>query len=192
MVLVHPLSSYREPDIWINTDAPEIQILARNFLSSNQAYLYVRDRIHHSYDIHATEAPSTALEVLEAGHGLCFAKSHLLAAILRAMGVPTGLVYQRLLLGDSVVDGYCLHGLNAIYDEEQDRWIRVDARGNKPGINAQFSMTTEKLAFQVRPELGEVDYEFIYAEPPQIIQDFYRTNQSQKPVMCRTIPSELG
>jgi len=30
-----------------------------------------------------------------------------------------------------------------------NRWIRVNARGNKPGVDAQFSIEGEKLAFSV-------------------------------------------
>ena len=39
-----------------------------------------------------------------------------------------------------------------------DKWIRLDARGNKETVNAQFSLDEEILAFLVRPELNEVDY----------------------------------
>ena len=44
--------------------------------------------------------------------GYCYAKSHLLAALLRSNGLPAGLCYQRLSVDD---DGapYSLHGLNA-------------------------------------------------------------------------------
>ena len=39
---------------------------------------------------------------------------------------------------------YCLHGLNWIYLKEFG-WYRVDARGNKEGVNAQFNPLYEKL-----------------------------------------------
>ena len=54
------------------------------------AYEYVRDNIPHSADINAEGVPCTASDVLEAGHGICFAQSHLLAALLRAKSVPCG------------------------------------------------------------------------------------------------------
>ena len=41
---------------------------------------------------------------------------------------------------------------------ELDRWIRLDARGNKENVHAEFSLDEEMLAFPVRSELGEVDY----------------------------------
>lgn len=56
-----------------------------------KAYEYVRDNISHSADINEDMITCTASEVLEAGHGICFAKSHLLAALLRCKSVPTGL-----------------------------------------------------------------------------------------------------
>lgn len=40
---------------------------------------------------------------------------------------------------------------------ELDRWIRLDARGNKENVHAEFSLDEEMLAFPVRSELGEVD-----------------------------------
>ena len=45
---------------------------------------------------------------------ICYAKSHLLAGLLRANGIPAAFVYQRLRLND---DGplFCLHGLNGAY-----------------------------------------------------------------------------
>ena len=45
-------------------------------------------------------------------------------------------------------DIYCLHGLNYIYLKEHG-WYRVDARGNKEGVDAQFIPPVEKLAFEV-------------------------------------------
>jgi hypothetical protein len=50
---------------------------------------------------------------------------------------------------------FCLHGLNAIYLKNFG-WYRVDARGDKEGVNAQFNPPYEKLAF----ELGESEYNF--------------------------------
>jgi len=46
-----------------------------------------------------------------------------------------------------------------------DKWIRLDSRGNKEGVNAQFSLEKEILAFPIRNELGEVDIKMIYSDP---------------------------
>ena len=109
----------------------------------------------------------SATEVLKQGAGICWAKSNLLAALLRACGIPTGICYQRLTLGDVPETGFCIHALNAVYIKSWDRWIRLDARGNKDGVDAQFDLKQEKLAFLVRSDLGEVDYGIVYANPSE-------------------------
>ena len=55
-----------------------------------KAYEFVRDNISHSADINEDIITCAASEVLKAGHGICFAKSHLLAALLRCKSVPAG------------------------------------------------------------------------------------------------------
>jgi hypothetical protein len=108
-----------------------------------------------------------ASDVLAHGTGYCYAKSHLLAALLRANGIPAGLCYQRLTITDQ--PPFCLHGLNAVYLEDFG-WYRLDARGNKPGINAEFCPPIEKLAFPIMTK-GEADLPEIWAEPLAIIID---------------------
>jgi hypothetical protein len=46
-------------------------------------------------------------------------------------------------------------------------WHRQDPRGNKPGVDAQFTLSGERLAWLVRPTLGECDYPevFVCAHP---------------------------
>jgi len=116
------------------------------------AFEYVRDKIHHSADISGKVVTCKASEVLKAGEGICYAKSHLLAALLRCNLIPTGFCYQRLILDEDEANYCIIHGLNAVYIEEFGKWIRLDARGNKPSVNAQFSFAEEKLAFLVRTE----------------------------------------
>ena len=140
-------------------------------------YEYVRDAIAHSADINHDLLTFTASEVLKEKHGICFAKSHLLAALLRCKGVPTGFCYQRLILDDETAPFLILHGLNGVYIEEYNKWIRLDARGNKEGVNAQFSLDKEQLAFPVRQELGEEDIWTVFAQPHEnIISKFIHYN----------------
>lgn len=134
-----------------------------------KSFEFVRDRINHSWDIQSSQVTCTASDVLAYEEGLCYAKSHLLAAILRAQGIPTGFCYQRLALGETSEEGHVLHGLNAVYLASEERWIRLDARGNKPGIQTEFSTGEEKIAYIVRPELAEIDYPTIYARPHPIV-----------------------
>lgn len=130
-----------------------------------KAFLYVRDQIDHSWDIQADEVTKTSVEVLKSGHGICYAKTNLLTGLLRSVGIPTGYCYQKLRLFDDEEKRYCIHALNAVYLETSGKWIRIDARGNKSGINAQFSLDKEQLAFEPNPKLGERDYNVIFTRP---------------------------
>ena len=51
-----------------------------------------------------------------------------------------------------------IHTLNTVYIKDLNKWIRLDARGNKENVNAQFSLDEECLAYSIRSELGEIDY----------------------------------
>ena len=75
------------------------------------AYEYVRDDISHSSDINADIVTCTASEVLIAKHGICFAKSHLLAALLRYKSIPVGFCYQKLVLDDEVAPVLIYHDI---------------------------------------------------------------------------------
>lgn len=127
---------------------------------------FVRDEIQHSWDFRKNPVTSKASDVLMHRTGYCYAKSHLLAALLRANNIPAGLCYQRLSVGTAGAP-YCLHGLNAIYLNDFG-WYKVDARGNKPGVSAQFSPPEEQLAFAIK-ESEEKDLPEIWAEPMPII-----------------------
>lgn len=144
-------------------------------------YEFVRDDIHHSGDIGAREVTCKASEVLEFGHGICCAKSHLFAAMLRFYGIPAGFCYQKLCSGQEGINRKVLHGLNAVYLKDLNRWIRLDARGNKPGVDAQFSITEEKIAWPVNRELGEEDHPAIFKEPnPAVVEVIKRSNNRQE------------
>lgn len=155
-----------------------------------RAYEYVRDNISHSADINADEITCTASEVLQTGHGICFAKSHLLAAILRSKGVPAGFCYQKLILDDDTAPVLIYHGLNGVFIKDIGKWIRLDARGNKPGVNAQFSTETEQLAFPVRPEKGEQDGLMVYPKPDKLIIAELKKHKSRSQ-LWDDLPDEL-
>ncbi|WP_052390784.1 transglutaminase-like domain-containing protein [Streptomyces sp. NRRL B-24484] len=103
-------------------------------------YLYVRDEVAHSYDVDRWSAAVRASDVLAAGDAVCHGKSHLLVALLRAEGIPAGLCYQRL---------EALHGLVAYRLPGRSEWVRIDPRGNRPGMDAQFATTPaeERIAY---------------------------------------------
>lgn len=128
---------------------------------------WVRDEIRHSVDYQLNPVTCKASDVLAYRTGYCYAKSHLLAALLRANSIAAGLCYQRLSI-DGAGAPYCLHGLNAVYLADFG-WYRVDARGNTATVNAQFTPPREQLAFPMQlPD--EIDLPGIHSEPlPSVI-----------------------
>jgi transglutaminase-like putative cysteine protease len=93
-----------------------------------QCFGFVRDEIQHSWDYQRDPVTCNASDVLSEATGYCYAKSHLLAALLRANGLPAGFCYQRLT-NDGPGTGFCLHGFNAVHLPEYG-WYRIDPRGN--------------------------------------------------------------
>ncbi len=171
------LDDYLQRTNVIDSDDERIVALADRFRTKNESntdlirstYEFVRDEIKHSADAGGLIVTCRASDVLKAGEGICFAKSHLFAALLRRNGIPAGFCYQLLRL-DSDDSPLFLHGLNAVYLKDVDRWMRLDVRGNKSGIDARFSIDTERLAFAVRTEKGERDISTIFADPdPNVI-----------------------
>ncbi|MEV7178741.1 transglutaminase family protein [Kitasatospora sp. NPDC093679] len=133
-------------DATIDHDHPAIRALARSLRGASAEetaralYLHVRDEVAHSYDVDRWSAAVRASDVLAAGDAVCHGKSHLLVALLRAEGIPAGLCYQRLEV---------LHALAAYRLPGRSEWVRIDARGNRPGMDARFAVTPaeERLAY---------------------------------------------
>jgi len=155
-----------------------------------KAYEFVRDNVSHSADINEDVLTCSASEVLKAGHGICFAKSHLLATLLRCKSIPTGFCYQKLILDDETAPVLIYHGLNGVYINEYKRWIRLDARGNKAGVNAQFSLDEEYLAFPIRTEKGEEDGFTIYPNPDTKVLERLK-NYNTRTELWDDLPTEL-
>ncbi|MBU4262659.1 MAG: transglutaminase family protein [Proteobacteria bacterium] len=133
---------------------------------AQSCFTWVRDAIKHIDDYNIQEISCSASEVLLSGAGICYAKSHLLAALLRANSIPAGFCYQRLSRDDDGAS-FCLHGLNAVYLPDYG-WYRIDARGNKAGVNAQFAPPSEQLAFSIRLA-GEADLPEIWPSPLPVV-----------------------
>lgn len=169
-------AAFLEEDEFIQCSEPAVRSLARQLRRSavddvtyaKAAFEWVRDQVGHSWDVADPRVTLTAGEVLEHRVGLCYAKSHLLAALLRGEGIPTGLCYQRLVDGARFV----LHGLVAVH--LRGDWHRQDARGNKEGVDAQFSLAAEKLAWPVDESVGEIDYPQLFASPVRSVVDALR------------------
>lgn len=174
------------PVIQFNTPLVQEKIRKIESQTSSQrerakiAFELARDGVAHSFDTKNEIITITAEEALENRDGICFAKSHLLATLLRGMGIPAGFCYQRVLRKGTVESGYALHGLNAVYLPETG-WFRVDPRGNKPGINSQFTTEKEQLAYPIRSELGEVDYPNVLTEPlPSVIESMRNSKDCEE------------
>lgn len=176
------LNKYLNSSDFINYEDIDIQktavILSKDIKGEikviKTVYEFVRDDISHSMDIDSKFITVKASDVLKYKQGLCFAKSHLLAAILRFLKIPTGFCYQKL----EFEEGFGLHGLNAVFIRVLDKWIRLDSRGNKRGIDAQFSLDKEILAYTPRPENGEIDYPIIYPLPNRRVLEVLKDSEN--------------
>ncbi len=155
-------------------------------------YEFVRDEIKHSWDAKDTRITAKASEVLKEGVGICWAKSNLLTALLRCNGIPAGICYQKLTLGASNGTKHCVHALNAVYIKELNKWIRLDARGNKANVNAQFNLESEQLAFTVHPEKNEIDYRVIYNEPVPETMQVLEENDDALYMYLNCLPQEIN
>lgn len=151
----------------VSSKAKELSIgLTRTEDIARRCFEWVRDEIQHSSDFKKNPVTCCASEVLGTGTGYCYAKSHLLAALLRANRIPAGFCYQRLSI-DAKGPPFSLHGLNAVYLPEIG-WYRVDCRGNKIGVNGQFTPPIERLAFRlIFP--GERSFPEILPDPLPIV-----------------------
>lgn len=157
----------------INFDSPEVATTGRRLAGTSvestakRCFEFVRDEIKHSSDYHLNPVTCSASEVIQHRTGYCYAKSHLLCALLRANGIPAGLCYQRLSI-DGNGAPFCLHGLAAVHLPDIG-WYRIDPRGNRDDIDAQFDPPNERLAFAT-DMAGERNIPTIFVEPiPSVI-----------------------
>ncbi|MFF3558215.1 transglutaminase family protein [Streptomyces tsukubensis] len=169
----HPL--VRETAARLRRDAPDAHAYAR------AAFEFVRDTVTHSIDADDPRVTRRASEVLEQRTGICYAKAHALVALLRAESIPAALCYQNLGV---------LHGLVALKLPGRESWSRIDPRGNKPGVDAQFSLDEERLAFPVDPESNEEDYPMLYAAPHPAVLAVLRSAPDRE-TLCKTLPTAL-
>ena len=181
------MHQYLESTEYIDWKAPEVFAKALSLadgaksheLIAENCFVFVRDQIKHSWDYECDPVTCKASDVLKHGTGYCYAKSHLLAALLRANGIPAGLCYQRLTISNDEPP-FCLHGLNAVYLERHG-WYRIDARGNKPGVAAEFHPPAEHLAFPI-VSAGEADLPEIWAEPIAPVLDVLLSKKTYREV----------
>lgn len=177
------MNKYLRSTSVVDWDHPAVAARARGLrdsatddrLVAQRCFEWVRDEIKHTQDFRLTRVTCAASEVLEAGSGYCYAKSHLLAALLRANGIPAGFCYQRLSM-DEHGTTFCLHGLNAVQLPGVG-WYRIDARGNRADVNAQFAPPREHLAFALTLP-GETDLPEIWPDPLPLVVDALRSHDT--------------
>lgn len=176
------MDKYLEASKYINYDNHAIAKRAKELACAdvnstiNACFEFVRDEIKHSNDYKLNPITVKASDVLEHKTGFCYSKSHLLAALLRANNIPTGLCYQRLTVSDDGTgERFSLHGLNAVYTKEFG-WYRIDARGNKENVQSSFCPPKENLAYPIRFK-GEKDLPEIWHEPLQVVIDVLESSK---------------
>lgn len=154
---------------------PRVAALARELRggppesAARRMFEWVRDRIPHTGDAGHDAVTCVASEVLEVGTGFCYAKGHLLVALLRAAGLRAGVCYQRLSIGES---RFVLHGLTGV-ELPGHGWYRIDPRGNGFGIDAQFTPPQEQLAHE--PHMpGEWDSRLVFPDPLPVVENALR------------------
>ncbi|WP_051534797.1 transglutaminase-like domain-containing protein [Deefgea rivuli] len=175
----------------IDASHPHIQQLAQRLRAATpsqtalECFNWVRDEIAHCLDAGRDEVSCIASDVLALGTSFCYGKSHLLVALLRANGIAAGLCYQRLTFAGTNPP-FCLHGLVAVW--LNGAWTRCDPRGNKPGIDAQFTVGQDNLAF-AHTMPGECLYPDIYAAPwPELVAALAGLKQASQ---FRWLPIDL-
>ncbi|MFT4650359.1 MAG: transglutaminase-like putative cysteine protease [Flavobacteriales bacterium] len=176
------MNHYLESTEYIDWNTPDILAKAKALTNGStdateiarQCFEFVRDEIKHSNDYKLNPVTYKASDVLKHRTGYCYAKSHLLAALLRANKIPAGLCYQRLTITDE--PPFCLHGLNAVYLEKFG-WYRLDPRGNKAGVTSEFCPPTENLAFPIVIP-GESDLPEIWSEPLPLVIDVLKQGRT--------------
>lgn len=192
-------NEYLEQTEYVDYNDPGIKSLAERMRAESRdetelirkTYCFVRDEICHSWDAQDRRVTVSASDVLREGVGICWAKANLLAALLRANGIPSGFSYQRLTLGDTPDTGYCIHAMNTVYITGLDRWIRLDARGNKDGVNAEFSVDKEQLAFKISSE-GEFDYHDNHSYPDKGLMKVLEESTDAIDMYLHHLPDQLS
>ncbi|GAB4010297.1 transglutaminase-like domain-containing protein [Nocardioides ultimimeridianus] len=185
-------AAYLAADDLIEADHPDVRALAGDLRArhgqdeefARAAFDWVRDNVAHSFDAGDPRVTLAASEVLRERVGLCYAKSVLVAALLRSEGIPAGLCYQRV---GSSEDGFFLHGLVAVH--LGSAWHRQDPRGNRPGIDARFSITGERLAYDIDESAGQRDYPEIYAS---VVPEVVAALSGASDVLTARLPTGLS
>lgn len=192
------LGRYLEDTITIDWQTPAMMATAKQLLESRTEpedrvrclFDFVRDEIDHSLDVETEAQTCRASDVLQERTGLCYAKSHLLAGLLRYAGFPTGFCYVRKLDGEGSAR-FVLHGFNAVYWTSIASWIYLDARGNREGVDTECRFEAPwSLAYWPDSQAGERFLPSIYKRPGKRIIDLLERAPSFES-MRRNLPDSI-
>jgi transglutaminase-like putative cysteine protease len=131
---------FLKPTEWIDSDHPDIQAFARKTTAGLKTdrekavrlFYAVRDGIYYDpYRIDPSRNGFKASTILQRGYGYCVAKAIVLAAVLRAVGIPCKLHFADVrnhltterLKKLMQTDTFFHHGYNDIWLD--GRWIKV-------------------------------------------------------------------
>ena len=190
---------YLEDTIVVDWQTPSVFECARGLGSEGAeeservraAFVFVRDRISQSLDVETDALPCSASQVLTAGTGLSYAKSHLLAALLRARGVPAGFAYQRIS-DPGATTGLALHGIVVAWLSSLEWWVPLDPRGNTELLRSEFRMDPPpSLAHPPDRGRGQVLFALIYARPLKRVVDLLDRGDGLSRVR-RHLPADIG
>jgi len=131
---------YLIPTEFIDSESPSIQAFAQQAVAGAttprekavRLYYAVRDGIYYDpYRIEPSRNSFKASTILRQGHGYCVAKAVVMAAVLRAQGIPCKLHFADVrnhltterLKKMMQTDTFYYHGYNDIWLD--DRWVKV-------------------------------------------------------------------
>jgi transglutaminase-like putative cysteine protease len=132
------LSRYLIPTYYIDHDSPSVSRAAEKLSGSHPyevaraLFNFVRDEIpYNPYTPFHRAEHYRASETLERGEGFCVQKAVLLAALARACGIPTRLVFADIrnylmpprLWNMMKTNLFVFHGYNELYVD--GRWVKV-------------------------------------------------------------------
>ena len=162
--------------------------LKDNLSKARAIYKFTRDHIFDSFQINATSVTITASEVLDKGHGICFAKAHLLVALMRASGIPAGFCYQTRY--DDDLERLIIHGFSGVHIQELDKWVRIDACMQVDANDWGFDPFKESTIRSVKEEIGEYDDFIVYHTPSKKLLKALSLADTLEELM-NLIPSEI-
>ena len=165
------VNDYLEHSDIVDYDHPIVKEVAEHLTygcsdslaKAKAVYDFVKNQIFYSFQINATSVTIKASEVLDKGHGTCYSKAHLLAALMRVSGIPAGFCYQ--LRYDKETERLFVHGFNSVYIQDSSKWMRLDASFHTDEEREHYDSFLEQPELIINKKLGEKDNFAVYLSP---------------------------